>query len=109
MRSSSSGHGRQAGQPARGELRRALDRRHVVAAEPKRERLALGLGIHFEVAHGVVLALVRHPPFAEQAAHQLQTFVHHLAALSLGREPRCPGGELLAIGADAQRQDQPAA
>src|SRR5215470_10574999 len=72
----------------------ALDGRHVVAAEPERKRLAPGLGIHLDVAHGVVLALVRDAPFAEQAAHQLQSLVHHLAALCRLGEPGRPGGEL---------------
>ena len=89
--------------------RRALDGGLVVPAQPQREGFALGFGIHLDVLDRVVLALVGDAAFGEQALHQRETFVHHLATLRSGRDARRPCGELLAIGADAQRQDQPAA
>src|SRR4051812_31200565 len=46
-------------QPAGGVARGALDGGLVVSAQPQRERIALGLGIHLDVLDGVVLALVR--------------------------------------------------
>ena len=98
-----------AGEPAGAEARGALHGLQVVAADPQRERVLPGLWKHLDVAAGVVAPLVGDVRFAEQPEHQIDALVEHVAAAGGGLQARRPGEELLAIGADAQAQDQPSA
>jgi hypothetical protein len=53
------------------------------------------------------MAVMRHRALGEQPAHQGEALIQHVAPPPRYLQTRSPGQELLAIGADADGEDQP--
>src|ERR1700737_2448887 len=86
-----------AGQPALTDCRRALHRFEVVAADEEREWILLRFWKHLDVVVGVILPSKGRDLLGDQAAEDGETFLHHLAAMGMGRTTAHPGSKFSAF------------
>ena len=93
-------------EPAAADLRRALDRGHVVAADVERERVLLRLRRHLEVGERVIFARERRGLFADETLKGGETLFQHLTTVRLWISVARPRLEFLAISAKAHGENE---